>query len=124
MKKTILLLCFAAVLFGGCKKKVDDFAFKGIVCGYIQCTQASASIAEQDFAYVVSLSEPDSVGKEYYGDNQQRYENCVLLYSTRARIYDGDEISGRMYLDEEYSRSYCTYHSHLDLPEGVCTDLD
>lgn len=112
------------MLFGGCKKKVEDFPFKGIVCGYMQCTSASASISEQDFAYVVSLSEPDSVGREYYGDNQQRYENCVLLYSTRTRCYDGDEISGRMYFDEDYSRSYCTYHSRLDIPEGVCSRLD
>lgn len=124
MKKTLSLIALSAVLFSGCKKKVDDFAFKGIVCGYIQCTQASASISEQDFAYVVSLSDPIDVGEEYFGDNQQRYTNCVLLYSTRTRIYDGDEISGRMYFDEDYSRSYCTYHSHLNLPEGVCTDLD
>lgn len=124
MRKTIFFVLLATVLLCGCKKKVEDFAFRGIICGYVQCSSVAASISEQDFAYVVALSEPDSVGSEYYGDSQQRHDNCVLLYSTRTRCYDGDEISGRMYFDENYSRSYCAYHTNLDLPQGVCSRLD
>ena len=124
MKKILFPILLALVLFAGCKKSHDTFRFEGSVCGYMNCTLESASIAEQDFGYFISLSVPDSVGKDYYSDDQKLFPNTVLLYSTHTRLKDGEKVSGEMYLDEDYSKAYCTYHSRLDIPQGVCYRLD
>ncbi len=124
MKKYLIPLLLLPLLMCGCKKKVDTFAFSGTVRGYLQCTMATASVSEMDFGYVVSLSEPDSIGKNYNAGDGKTYKNCVILYRTRTRCHDGDKISGTMYLDDKYSKAYCNYHYSLDLPEGVCYTID
>lgn len=122
--KKYLLIILLPLLLCGCKKKAETFPFSGTVCGYLQCTLATASISEIDFGYVVSLTTPDSIGKDYNSGNNQTFHNCVIIYRTRYRYHDGDKISGTMYLDDKYSKAYCNYHYTLDLPEGVCYSLD
>lgn len=123
MKKVLIALVALVCLTAGCKKRTDTFAFSGTVIDYYNCTLNSASISEMDFGYVVNLDTPDSIGGEYTS-NGVKYKNAVLLYRTHARYGDGEQISGTMYLDENYSRAYCQYHYHLDIPEGVCYKLD
>lgn len=122
--KKYLLIFVIPLLLNSCGKKADTFAFSGTVHGYLQCTMATASITEMDFGYIVSLTEPDSIGKDYISNDGHVYKNCVIIYRTRYRFYDGDEISGTMYLDDKYSKAYCNYHYPIDLPEGVCYSLD
>ena len=123
MKKYHFLI-LVPLLMCGCKKKADTFPFSGTVCGYLQCTMATASVSEIDFGYVVSLASPDSIGMDYTAANNHVYHNCVIIYRTHYRFHDGDEISGTMYLDDKYSQAYCNYHYQLGLPEGVCYSLD
>lgn len=125
MKKSFLLLSFCLLLLTvGCKKNMDTFPFKGKVVGYVNCTMSTATISEIDFGYVVALTIPDSVGNAYTNENGTKYNHCVVIYRTRQRCHEGDEISGTMYLDDDYSRAYCNYHFNLGLPEGVCYTLD
>lgn len=112
------------LLLTSCGKNADAFQFEGTVRGFVNCTMATASISEMDFGYVVELSSPDSVGAKYVSQDGDVYQNCVVLYRTRTRLFDGDAISGEMYLDDKYSRAYCSYHVKLDLPEGVCYRLN
>lgn len=122
--KKYLLLFVIPLLLNSCGKKADTFAFSGTVHGYLQCTMATTSISDMDFGYVVSLSTPDSIGKDYTSTNNQVLHNCVIIYRTRYRFHEGDKISGTMYLDDKYSQAYCNYHYQLGLPEGVCYSLD
>lgn len=123
MKKACLLAALTALIAAGCGKKADTFAFSGRVVGYVDCTMSSASVSEMDFGYIVDLDTPDSVGGAYASDGKT-YSNAVILYRTRARIGQGEEISGTMYLDDNYSRAYCSYHYNWGIPEGVCYTLD
>ena len=124
MKTKLILLLAIPLLFAGCKKKKDNFHFEGTVQGYVECSLTTASISEQEFGYVVSLTTPDSIGGDYAGDQGKIYHNCVILYHTRARFYDGDSIRGTMYLDEDFSRAYCAFHFDYGIPQGVCYSLD
>lgn len=121
--KKYLLLLLLPLLLTGCNKNVETFHFTGTVHGFFNCTPAT-SVFDIEFGYIVSLSEPDSIGADYtdaYGDT---YHNCVVLYRTRDRILDGEEISGEMYLDSDYSKAYCTLHYKHSLPEAVCYGLE
>ena len=64
MKKYLILLLIPLLLCG-CKKRVDEFAFKGTVIGYMQCTGMVTSISEFDMGYVLALTIPDSVGADF-----------------------------------------------------------
>ena len=127
MKKTLSLLVFSfylLVFLAGCGEHEGTFDFSGIACGYVECTLGTQSISEQDHGYIIALDTPDSIGADYYDADGVLYTNCVILYRTHYRFYEGDRVSGRMYLDPDYSRAICAYHSHLGLPEGVCEKLD
>ena len=124
MKKILLLTVIIPMLFMGCKKNENVFDFSGKVVGYIDCTINPASISEMEFGYVVALDSPDSVGRDYTASDGIVMHNCVILYRTKARYYDGDPISGSMFFDDRYSRAYCQIHRDYDLPEGVCYSLD
>lgn len=127
MNKLFIPLVSILLLAAGCKSDKDDFEFKGTVCGYHQCTLSGASISEQDWGYIIDLESPSSIGGQYFEDIDGKHiehNNAVLLYKTRTRLKDGETVSGRMYLDEEYSKAYCSYHAKLDIPEGVCTAID
>ncbi len=123
MKKIILLLLIPLLLCG-CKKRVDDFAFKGKVVGYVQCSGMVSSISEFDMGYVIALDTPESIGGDYTFTEKKVYHNCVILYHTRSRLQNDETISGRMYLDDQYSAAYCNFHFETGLPEGVCLSLD
>lgn len=125
MKKRYIFMALAAVLMMvSCGNEKDTFQFKGTVHGYVDCTLATASISEMDFGYIVALSTPDSIGADYTNGDGEKFKNCVVLYRTKTRLRDGDEISGKMYLDDQYSRAYCSFHTNKTLPEGVCYVLD
>ena len=119
-----ILPIIAIFLLVSCGKPEGTFPFKGKVVSYLDCTLQSVSISEMDFGYVVSLSVPDSIGGEYTDLAGQKHQNCVVVYRTRTRFRENDSISGEMYLDDNYSRAYCTYHLNHTLPEGVCYSLD
>ena len=121
------LLVFSITLLfslAGCKEHEGTFGFSGTACGYIECTMATQSISEQDHGYIVALDTPTGIGSDYTDADGNLHTNCVILYRTRSRFHEGDIISGRMYLDDDYSKAYCAYHSHLGIPEGVCEKLD
>lgn len=126
MKRTLFLpFVFCLLLsLSGCKEHEGTFSFSGTACGYVECTMATQSISEQDHGYVVALDTPENTGGDYTDDDGILHHNCVILYRTHTRFYEGDKISGRMYIDPDYSKAICAYHYHLDIPEGVCEKLD
>lgn len=124
MKKLILVLAAITLAFTSCKKNENAFHFEGTIVDGFNCTLQSANISDMDFGYVVALSTPDTVGEKYTSSNGKTYPHCVLLYRTKYRFHESDEISGSMYLDDNYSRAYCTYHYDLSIPEAVCYSLD
>ena len=123
MKRYCLILTLLTLLMVSCGKRTDTFAFSGTVIGYCECTMPTASISEKDFGYIINIDKPDSIGGQYITDGVT-YKNAILLYRTKARFADGEKISGTMYLDDDYSRAYCTFHYNLGIPEGVCYTLD
>jgi len=123
MKKRLLFLAIIPILFIGCGKPDNVFDFTGTVVGYVDCTSSLTSISEMDFGYVVALSVPDSIGGDYEANGGKQYGNCVILYRTKARYHDGDNIEGSMYLDDKYSKAYCQFHHNFGIPEGVCYSL-
>lgn len=126
-KKIILpIVALTFLLPVSCKKNENIFDFSGEVVEYVDCTMNMTSITEMDFGYVVALSKPDSIGRDYTDINNKAivHHNCVIIYRTKARYYDGDSISGEMWLDDRYSKAYCQIHVDYDLPEGVCYSLD
>lgn len=128
MKKTIIGL-LVALLCGGicltsCKKNVDDFDFTGVVIGVRDCSSMSMSISELDWGYEVEITSPEGVGVEYFDQEGVKHKNVVVLYGTKTRLSDKDKLSGRMYMDENYSRSYCNIHFSDNVPEAVCSELD
>lgn len=124
MRKTLLLLALIPLLLVSCGKNENTFDFSGKVVGYVDCTLNPTSISEMEFGYVVALTSPDSVGRDYTTSDGIVQHNCVILYRTKARYYDGDPISGSMFFDDRYSRAYCQIRHDYDLPEGVCYSLD
>ena len=124
MRKTLLLFALIPLLLVSCGKNENTFDFSGKVVGYVDCTLNPTSISEMEFGYIVALDSPDSVGRDYTASDGIVLHNCVILYRTKARYYDGDPISGSMFFDDRYSRAYCQIHRDYDLPEGVCYSLN
>lgn len=127
MKKNIIIILLIACgcsCMESCKKNVDDFEFSGTVIGVRDCTSTTMSVSELDWGYVVEVSTPEGVGADYFDEQSQKHSNVVVLYGTRARLSDKEKISGKMYLDDKYSRAYCNYHYNDGVPEAVCSKLD
>lgn len=122
MKKYLFLLLLP-LLLTSCNRDVETFHFTGTVRGFFNCT-FTTSVFDIEFGYIVALSAPDSIGGDYTNDLGETYHNCVVLYRTKERILNGEEISGEMYLDEDYSKAYCTLHYNHSLPEAVCYGLE
>lgn len=121
--KKYLFLLLLPLLLTGCNRDVETIHFTGTVRGFFNCTMAT-SVFDIEFGYIVALSAPDSIGNDYTDGSGETYHNCVVLYRTKERILDGEEISGEMYLDEDYSKAYCTLHYNHSLPEAVCYGLE
>ncbi len=117
--KKILFLAATLLLLTACKHK-DDFAFSGTVIDYEYCT------SDSDIGFAVQLQSPDTLGGTYHTFTNEKYENVIVIFGNTKRIYNGDRISGRIYLDPNYSEAYCNYHyrdSRGDVPEAVFTEL-
>ncbi len=124
MTVTLTLLCLVLGM-SACKKKVDDFEFSGTaVGGGYYCAKDGMF---DEFSYPIVVSEPDSIGVDFTFDGVT-YHNVVRLFNADYYLKDGEKVSGRMYLDDEYDQSYCTLHSMepevKKLPQAVCTHLD
>ena len=128
MKKTLSLLVFSfylLVFLSGCGEHEGTFSFAGTAIYRLECTLPTQSISEQDFGYILELDTPEEIGADYYDADGNVHHNCVILYRTHTQLGENDKVSGRMYLDDDYSKAICTYHySKLGLPEGVCERLD
>ena len=124
MKKLLLIVAIIPLFVTGCSKPDNVFDFSGTMVDYLECTGPFVGISEMDFGLVLTLDTPDSIGKDYTDPYGDKHRNCVILYRTKSRFKIGDKVSGSMYLDDRYSKSYCQFHYDLDLPEGVCYSLD
>jgi hypothetical protein len=114
MKKALLFS--AILLLAGCKN-YDDFEFTGTVVDFEECTGSS-------FGYAVNLTSPDTIGGDYTTHDCDMYQNVVVIYGADRLLKEGANISGRIYLDPNYSRTECTWrYTDRDVPEAVFTKL-
>ena len=117
MKKTKhLFFAITALLFTSCEN-VDDFPFEGTVIGYEICTSL------QDLGYLVNLDYPENIGGEFTSSGET-FSNVLVVYQANYLLRDRDRISGTIYLDENYAKSYCNRKkTDRDVPEAVFTSL-
>ena len=114
MKKALL---FSVVLLFAACNNYDDFEFTGKVIDYEECTGS-------EFGYAVSLSSPDTIGGDYTNRDGEEYKNVVVVYGSDRLLKRNNLISGRIYLDPNYSHAECTWHyTDRDVPEAVFTKL-
>lgn len=115
MKKLLLIPVFL-LAFGACIDH-DDFDIVGKVVDYEPCQSA------YEVGYAVSLSSPDTIGKRYQTQGGKWYDNVVMVYGADRLLHPGDSISGRIYLDPNFSKTECMYHFDRDVPEAVFTRI-
>lgn len=110
--------CFlAAILLLAACSNHDDFEFTGTVVDYEQCDGSS-------FGYAVSLTSPDTIGGDYQSTDGNIYHNVLVIYGADRLLKANSTISGRIYLDPNYSRTECSFHyTDRDVPEAVFTKL-
>ena len=117
----IIRVCIAVIMasmFSACVDH-DDFAFTGTVVDYEQCT----SITEM--GYAIALSSPDTIGGDYETRKHETFHNVVVVYGADRMLHANDNVSGRIYLDPNYSKTQCSYHyTDRDVPEAVFTKLE
>ena len=96
----------------------DDFDFTGTVVDYELCNSIS------DVGYAINLSSPDTIGGTYTTRERVEYSNVVVVYGSDRIMHSGDKVSGRIYLDPNYSKTTCKYsYDDRDVPEAVFTKL-
>ena len=116
MKKTIIISA-AIFLFAACNN-YEDFEFAGTVIDYEMCNGIS------DLGYAIDLSSPDTIGGDYTNRESETYHNVVVVYGADRMLRSGDKVSGRIYLDPNYSKTECSYnYTDRDVPEAVFTKL-
>ena len=116
MKKALLAI-FITLFIAACVKH-DDFAITGTVVDYEECNGIS------EMGYAVNLSSPDSIGGEYKTRSNKTYYNVVVVYGSDRMLKENAQISGRIYIDNNYSRTTCSRHyTDRDVPEAVFTEL-
>ena len=114
MKKIIIL---ASVLFLAACNNYDDFDFTGTVVDYEECMGSN-------FGYAVSLTSPDTIGGDYHARDGETYNNVVVIYGADRILKANANISGRIYLDPNFSKTECSIHyTDNDVPEAVFTKL-
>ncbi|MBQ1409134.1 MAG: hypothetical protein IIY87_05195 [Bacteroidales bacterium] len=118
MKTRIYVIILAVVaMFAGCKE-YDDFDFAGTVVDYEECNGIS------EMGYAIELSSPDTLGGDYTTHSGKEYHNVVVVYGSDRLLKENSKVSGRIYIDNDYSRSTCNYHyTDRDVPEAVFTKL-
>ncbi len=118
MSITKKIIAAAALLLLAACSNYEDFEFTGKVVYYEICNGIS------DLGYAVTLSAPDSIGGEYTTRERKTYQNVVIIYGANRILKEGDQISGRIYLDPNYSKTTCSMHyPDRDVPEAVFTKL-
>lgn len=115
--KKILLLAGLALMASSCVDH-DDFAFSGTVVDYEECTSMF------DFGYAIALTSPDSIGSDYVTRTGETYKNVVVAYGADRILKEDEQLSGRMYLDPNYSRTECNYHYDREAPDARFTELE
>ena len=117
MSITKKIIAAAALLLLAACSNYEDFEFTGKVVDYEQCTSGS-------IGYAVSLTSPDTIGGEYTTRERETYQNVVVIYGADRLLKANSNISGRIYLDPNYSHAECTWHyTDRDVPEAVFTKL-
>lgn len=119
MKRLSPLLVAALLLLAGCKHN-DDFAFSGTVVDVEYCTSSS------DCGYAIQMDAPDTLGGTYHTADGKEYNNVVVAFGNDRIIYMDSKISGRMYIDNGYSKAYCYYHyrdTRGNVPEAIFTEI-
>lgn len=110
-------ILFLVVLLSSCVKH-DDFDITGTVVDYEECNGI------MEMGYAVELSSPDSIGGDYTTHDHQTFHNVVVVYGADRILKENSKISGRIYIDNNYSESTCNYHYRdRDVPEAVFTKL-
>ena len=116
MKK--LLLIISIMLLASSCIDHDEFDFAGTVVDYEECNGIS------ELGYAVSLSSPDSIGKDYITRDGVTYHNVVVCYKANRMLRPNEKIKGSIYLDPKYSRTECYFHFDRDVPEAVFTKVE
>ena len=114
MKKIFLIPLL--LLACGCND-YDDFSFTGKVVDYEMCDGL------QSFGYAVTLTSPDTIGKDFVTREGVTYHHVVMCYRADRMLHPNQNISGKIYLDPNYSKTECNYHFDRDIPEAVFTKL-
>lgn len=105
------------MLLTGCVEH-DDFDFTGTVVDYEECNGIS------EMGYAVALSSPSDIGGEYTTRTATTYENVVVIYGADRMLKENAKISGRIYIDNNFSKTTCSIHyTDNDVPEAVFTKL-
>jgi len=120
MKHCVCFSLIAIALLVSCSKH-DEISFSGTVVNIEYCaTQDMNSNA----GFYTALETPSDIGGTFiYGADT--FQNVVVLYEPGRQIKHGSHISGKFYIDNKYSKSYCTIHiaADEDLPQGVFTKV-
>ena len=101
--KRILLPFLALALLTSCKD-YDDFDFSGKVIDVELCTNI------QDVGYAIELASPSDLGGDYLADDTIVHHNVVVVYGSDRRLKSNQHVSGKIYLDNNYSKATCSYH--------------
>ena len=118
MSITKKIIAAAALLLLAACSNYEDFEFTGKVVYYEICNGIS------DLGYAVTLSAPDSIGGEYTTRERGTYQNVVVIYGADRLLKANSNISGRIYLDPNFSKAECSIHyTDRDVPEAVFTKL-
>lgn len=118
MRFSKIFILFATLsLISACTKH-DDFEFTGIVIDYEECNGLL------EMGYAVALSSPQNIGADYTSRNNQLFHNVVVIYGADRLLHEDSQISGRIYIDNNYSKTTCSRHyTDRNVPEAVFTKL-
>ena len=114
------LMAVLIVLALSACEEPETIEFKGKVVGARYC---SSVLTDNNPGMVVQLTEPQGYGGTLTSDNGQQMSNVIVLYETFYGCMVDDQIHGRMYRDDKYSKLNCSLRWDIVLPECVCTEL-
>ena len=57
-----------------------------------------------ELGYAVALSAPDSIGAAYTNRDGETSANTVVIYGSDRLLYKDDQITGRIYIDNNYMK--------------------
>ena len=115
-------VCFSllaiAILLVSCTKH-EEIGFSGTVVNIEYC--ATQDI-QSNAGFYTALETPEGTGGTFI-HGADTFQNVVILYEPGRQIQHGNHISGKFYMDNDYSRANCSLHIHADdeLPQGVFT---